>query len=132
MMQRRRYKALAALLALSVVAAGCGDDDDDAASDDGSSDTTAAEVEGPPAVTLDEECEAAQADGVTAPEGFQRQPGHRHRAGRRRHVQPATPTTRWWRPSECFGFETSFIETRVRGRLRDEHRHLARGVNPTW
>lgn len=48
MMQRRRFKALAALLALAIVAAACGDDDDDSASDSGGgggdSDFTACQV----------------------------------------------------------------------------------------
>ena len=48
MMQRRRFKALAALLALAIVAAACGDDDDDTASDSGGgggdSDFTACQV----------------------------------------------------------------------------------------
>jgi basic membrane lipoprotein Med (substrate-binding protein (PBP1-ABC) superfamily) len=72
MMLQRRFKALAIVLALSVVAAACGDDDDDASTDttsDGDGGSTE-EVSGPPAVTLDDECEAAKADGVEAPEGF--------------------------------------------------------------
>ena len=111
MMQRRRYKALAALLALAVVAAGCGgDDDDDAASDDGSSDTTAAEVEGPPTVTLDEECEAAQADGVEAPEDFRvnlvTDIGRVDDGTFNQFAFEAMEAA-----GECFGFETSYIET---------------------
>jgi basic membrane protein A and related proteins len=111
MMQRRRYKALAALLALAVVAAGCGDDDDDdAASTDEGSDTTAAEVEGPPAVTLDEECEAAQADGVTAPEGFRvnlvTDIGRVDDGTFNQFAFEAMEAA-----GECFGFETSYIET---------------------
>ena len=111
MMQRRRFKALAALLALAMFAAACGDDDDDTASDGGDGgDDSSAEVEGPPAVTLDEECEAAQADGVEAPEGFR--------------VNLVTDIGRvddgtfnqlaydaMVAAEECFGFETSFIET---------------------
>ena len=110
MMQRRRYKALAALLALAVVAAGCGDDDDDDASTDEGSDTTAAEVEGPPAVTLDEECEAAQADGVEAPEDFRvnlvTDIGRVDDGTFNQFAFEAMEAA-----GECFGFETSYIET---------------------
>jgi basic membrane protein A and related proteins len=111
MMQRRRYKALAAVLALAVVAAACGDDDDDdAASTDEGSDTTAAEVEGPPSVTLDEECEAAQADGVTAPEGFRvnlvTDIGRVDDGTFNQFAFEAMEAA-----GECFGFETSYIET---------------------
>src|SRR5687768_9804006 len=72
MMQKRRFKALAMVLALGIVAAGCGGDDDDDTDtgDDGGGNDTPEEVTGPPAVTLDDECEAAKADGVEAPDGF--------------------------------------------------------------
>jgi basic membrane protein A len=117
MMLRRRGRALAALLALAMVATACGDDDDDAAETDDTTDTTAegeaggngGDTEGA-AVTLDDECAAAQDDGVTAPEGFR--------------VNLVTDIGRiddgtfnqfayegMTAAEECFGFETSFIET---------------------
>jgi basic membrane lipoprotein Med (substrate-binding protein (PBP1-ABC) superfamily) len=116
-MLRRRGRALAALLALAMVATACGDDDDDAAETDDTTDTTAegeaggngGDTEGA-AVTLDDECAAAQDDGVTAPEGFR--------------VNLVTDIGRiddgtfnqfayegMTAAEECFGFETSFIET---------------------
>ena len=110
MMQRRRYKALAALLALAVVAAGCGDDDDDDAASDGGDSESAAEVEGPPAVTLDEECEQAQADGVETPEGFRvnlvTDIGRVDDGTFNQFAFEAMEAA-----AECFGFESSYIET---------------------
>lgn len=111
MMQRRRYKALAAVLALAVVAAACGDDDDDdAASTDEGSDTTAAAAEGPPAVTLDDECQAAQDEGVTAPEGFRvnlvTDIGRVDDGTFNQYSFEAMEAA-----AECFGFESSYIET---------------------
>jgi basic membrane protein A and related proteins len=111
MMQRRRYKALAAVLALAMVAAACGDDDDDdAASTDEGSDTTEMAMEGPPAVTLDDECQAAQDEGVTAPEGF--------RANLVTDIGRVDDGTfnqfafeAMEAAAECFGFESSYIET---------------------
>jgi basic membrane protein A and related proteins len=117
MMLRRRGRALAALLALAMVATACGDDDDDGAETDDTTDTTAegeaggngGDTEGA-AVTLDDECAAAQDDGVTAPEGFR--------------VNLVTDIGRiddgtfnqfayegMTAAEECFGFETSYIET---------------------
>jgi basic membrane lipoprotein Med (substrate-binding protein (PBP1-ABC) superfamily) len=117
MMLRRRGRALAALLALSMIAAACGDDDDDAATDD--ADTTEAPAEDTgedtaegesAALTLDDECAAAQDDGVEAPEGFR--------------VNLVTDIGRiddgtfnqfayegMEAAAECFGFDTSYIET---------------------
>ena len=74
------------------------------------SDTTAAEVEGPPAVTLDEECEAAQADGVEAPEGFRvnlvTDIGRVDDGTFNQFAFEAMEAA-----AECFGFESSYIET---------------------
>lgn len=111
MMQRRRYKALAALLVLSIVAAGCGDDDDDAASDDsGGGDSSGAAVEGPPSVTLDDECEQAKADGVEAPEGFRvnlvTDIGRVDDGTFNQFAYEAMQAA-----ADCFGFESSYIET---------------------
>jgi basic membrane protein A and related proteins len=111
MMQRRRYKLLAMLLALSVVAAACGDDDDDTSTDEGSSGGgTTESAEGPPSVTLDEECEAAQADGVEAPEGFRvnliTDIGRVDDGTFNQFAYEAMEAA-----AECFGFESSYIET---------------------
>src|SRR5688500_9534551 len=121
MMQRRRYKALALVLALGIVAAGCGSDDDDdetssgneteegSDSGDGGGDG-GGDAEGPPAVTLDDECEAAKADGVEAPEGFQvnlvTDIGRVDDGTFNQYAYEAMEAAK-----ECFGFESSYIET---------------------
>ena len=112
MMQQRRFKALAMVLALTIVAAGCGDDDDSdsGTGSDSGGDGGTEEVTGPPAVTLDDECQAAKDDGVEAPEGFR--------------VNLVTDIGRiddgtfnqfafegMEAAAECFGFESSYIET---------------------
>lgn len=110
-----RAIALATVLALGLGA--CGDDDDDTSAED-EAPTTEDEGEGEgdagatqgAAVTLDDECEAAKADGVEAPEGFR--------------VNLVTDIGRiddgtfnqfayegMTAAEECFGFETSYIET---------------------
>jgi basic membrane protein A and related proteins len=105
--------AVVSVLALGLAA--CGDDDDDTAANGDETTTTAeetgtgADAEGA-AVTLDEECEAAKADGVEAPEDFR--------------VNLVTDIGRiddgtfnqfsyegMTAAAECFGFETSYIET---------------------
>jgi basic membrane lipoprotein Med (substrate-binding protein (PBP1-ABC) superfamily) len=109
-----RAAALVSVLALGLGVAACGDDDD--SSDESETTDTTAEGEGGEgatagaAVTLDDECEAAQADGVEAPEGFR--------------VNLVTDIGRiddgtfnqfayegMEAAAECFGFETSYIET---------------------
>jgi len=117
MMQRRRYKALAMVLALGIVAAGCGSDDDDDEASSGSdteegsdSGDSGGDVEGPPAVTLDDECEAAKADGVEAPEGFKvnlvTDIGRVDDGTFNQFAFEAMEAA-----AECFDFETSYIET---------------------
>jgi basic membrane protein A and related proteins len=118
MMLRRQGRALAVLLAMALLAGACGDDDDDGGAEtDGGSDTTEAasgggggEATEGAAVTLDDECAAAQEAGVEAPEGFR--------------VNLVTDIGRiddgtfnqfayegMTAAEECFGFETSYIET---------------------
>jgi basic membrane protein A and related proteins len=116
MMQRRRYKALAMVLALGIVAAGCGSDDDDEETGSGndteedSGDSGGGEVDGPPAVTLDEECEAAKADGVEAPEGFKvnlvTDIGRVDDGTFNQFAFEAMEAA-----ADCFGFDSSYIET---------------------
>jgi basic membrane lipoprotein Med (substrate-binding protein (PBP1-ABC) superfamily) len=110
-----RAIALATVLALGLGA--CGDDDDDTSTED-EAPTTEDEGEGEgdagatqgALVSLEDECEAAQADGVEAPEGFR--------------VNLVTDIGRiddgtfnqfayegMTAAEECFGFETSYIET---------------------
>jgi basic membrane lipoprotein Med (substrate-binding protein (PBP1-ABC) superfamily) len=110
-----RAIALATVLALGLGA--CGDDDDDTSAED-EAPTTEDEGEGEgdagatqgALVSLEDECEAAQADGVEAPEGFR--------------VNLVTDIGRiddgtfnqfayegMTAAEECFGFETSYIET---------------------
>jgi basic membrane protein A len=114
-----RAVALVSVLALGLGVAACGNDDD-SGTDDASepSDSASAPAEGDggegdtagAAVTLEDECEAAQADGVEAPEGFR--------------VNLVTDIGRiddgtfnqfayegMIAAQECFGFETSYIET---------------------
>ena len=111
-------RAIALVTVLATVLVACGDDDDDTGTggDTDETTTTAAdgghdggEAEGA-ALTLDEECQAAKDDGVEAPEGFR--------------VNLVTDIGRiddgtfnqfayegMTAAEECFGFETSFIET---------------------
>ncbi len=110
-----RAVSLVSVLALGLGLAACGDDGDDTAADDETA-TTEAESEGTggategAAVTLDDECAAAQDSGVEAPEGFR--------------VNLVTDIGRiddgtfnqfayegMKAAEECFGFETSYIET---------------------
>jgi basic membrane protein A and related proteins len=114
-----RAVALVSVLALGLGVAACGNDDDSGTEDASEpSDSASAPAEGDggegdtagAAVTLDDECEAAQADGVEAPEGFR--------------VNLVTDIGRiddgtfnqfayegMIAAQDCFGFETSYIET---------------------
>ena len=116
MMLRRQGRALAVLLALGLIAAACGDDDDDSGAQTDDNGTTETTEEGGTGgttganVTLDDECTAAKADGVEAPEGFR--------------VNLVTDIGRiddgtfnqfayegMQAAADCFGFDTSYIET---------------------
>ncbi len=97
---------------LALAACG-GDDDDDAGSSDttagGETETTAA-GEATEGATLESECEAAKADNVTAPEGFRvnlvTDIGKVDDGTFNQYSYDAMIAA-----SECFGFETSYIET---------------------
>jgi basic membrane protein A and related proteins len=109
-----RAIALAAVLALALAACGGDDDDDDAGGTTADETTTTAgdggdDTEGT-AITLDEECEQAKADGVAAPEGYRvnlvTDIGRVDDGTFNQFAYEAMVAA-----SECFGFETSFIET---------------------
>ena len=115
----KKLIAIGAVLALTVAACGGDDDDDDdAASGDETTETTAAaeeeedggEAEPATLRTLDEECEEATAAGVTAPEGFSvrlvTDIGRVDDGTFNQYAYDAMEAA-----AECFGFETSFIET---------------------
>ena len=111
MKQQRRFKALAMVLALTIVAAGCGDDDDSTSSgDSGGGGGGTEEVTGPPAVTLDDECQAAKDDGVEAPDGFRvnlvTDIGRIDDGTFNQFAYEAMQAA-----ADCFGFESSYIET---------------------
>jgi basic membrane lipoprotein Med (substrate-binding protein (PBP1-ABC) superfamily) len=106
-------KALALTAALALAVGACGGDDDDDAGGDGAGETTtsAADDASQGALrTLDDECQEATDAGVTAPDGFR--------------VNLITDIGRiddgtfnqfayegMTAAAECFGFETSYIET---------------------
>ena len=109
--------AIGAVLALTVAACGGDDDDDDdaaAARDETRRPqprkTTAAARPSRDTRTLDEECEEATAAGVTAPEGFSvrlvTDIGRVDDGTFNQYAYDAMEAA-----AECFGFETSFIET---------------------
>lgn len=114
-MSLRMTRAIAVATVLALGLGACGDDDDDTTAEEDAP-TTEGEGEGDAGategalVTLEDECEAAQADGVEAPEGFR--------------VNLVTDIGRiddgtfnqfayegMTAAEECFGFETSYIET---------------------
>jgi len=123
---RRWLRLLALLLGLSLVAAACGDDDDtDTATDDTTEDTATddttedtaddgGEDEGGEAVSadvsLDDLCEEAKAEGIEVPEDFVvRLITDIGKVDDRTFNQYAYEGM--VAAEECFGFETSFIET---------------------
>jgi len=108
----KRVIAVVSVLALGLAA--CGDDDDDTSAGGDETTTTAEAATGGDtagaAVTLDEECEAAKAEGVEAPEGFRvnlvTDIGRVDDGTFNQFAYDAMIAA-----EECFGFETSFIET---------------------
>ncbi|MGH8978394.1 MAG: BMP family ABC transporter substrate-binding protein, partial [Acidimicrobiia bacterium] len=108
----RRAIALGAVLTLALAACGGDDDDDDASAPSDETTTTAGDDGGGPAEarTVEDECADAQEAGVTAPDDFR--------------VNLVTDIGRiddgtfnqlsydsMQAAAECFGFETSYIET---------------------
>lgn len=128
MLNRRWLRVLALLLGLSLIAAACGDDDAETATDDTAADETedtaadeepadepADEGEGDgdaadSQVSLDDLCTEAKDAGVEAPEGFVvRLITDIGKVDDQTFNQFAYEGMK--AAEECFGFETSFIET---------------------
>ncbi len=119
MQNRRWFRLLALLLGLALVAAACGDDDDTSTGGDTSTTSTTegdgdgdgdGDDEAEAAVTLDDRCEEAKAAGVTAPDDFVvRLITDIGKVDDRTFNQFAYEGM--IAAAECFGFETSFIET---------------------
>lgn len=120
MLNRRWMRLLALLLGLSLIAAACGDDDDtatdttdDTATDDNGSETEDGGTSGEVAsaeVSLEDLCDEAQEAGVEVPEDFVvRLITDIGKVDDRTFNQYAYEGM--VAAEECFGFETSFIET---------------------
>lgn len=113
-MHKRSLRALSGLLALGLLAAACGDDDDtEATTTTGSEETTTTAGGGGAAdaqVSLDDLCQEAKDAGVTAPDGFTvRLVTDIGKVDDRTFNQYAYEGMQ--AAEECFGFDTSFIET---------------------
>jgi basic membrane protein A len=111
--KRRHLRLLSGFVALGLLAAACGDDDDEGGAtttteaDAGSSDGGEAAAG---EVTTDELCEEAKAAGVEAPEGFTvRLVTDIGKIDDRTFNQYAYEGMQ--AAKECFGFDTSYIET---------------------
>jgi basic membrane lipoprotein Med (substrate-binding protein (PBP1-ABC) superfamily) len=109
----KRAIALGAVLTLALAACGGDDDDDDASGTTAADETTTTAAGGEDAgnmVTLDDECQKAQDEGVTAPDGFRvnlvTDIGRIDDGTFNQYSYDAMVAA-----SECFGFETSYIET---------------------
>ncbi len=121
MLNRRWFRLLALLLGLALVAAACGDDDDTASTDTSTttaadtSSTTTADGNGSgnatdAAVTLDDRCKEAKADGVEPPDGMTvRLVTDIGKIDDRTFNQFAYEGMQ--AAADCFGFDTSYIET---------------------
>jgi basic membrane protein A and related proteins len=116
-LQKRSLRLLSGLLALGLLAAACGDDDDTTSGDtttstagDDATTTTSGEPSSDAQVSLDDLCEEAKADGVVAPDGYTvRLVTDIGKVDDRTFNQYAYEGMK--AAEECFGFETSFIET---------------------
>jgi basic membrane lipoprotein Med (substrate-binding protein (PBP1-ABC) superfamily) len=107
LLQRRWLRLLAVLIALTLVAAACGDDSDSDTSTGDDTDQTDTESS---EVSLDDLCQEAQDAGVEAPDGFVvRLITDIGKVDDRTFNQFAFEGME--AAKECFGFETSFIET---------------------
>jgi basic membrane protein A len=107
----KRAIALGAALTLALAACGGDDDDDDAGASDETATTAEGDGGGPAeARTVEDECADAQEAGVTAPEGFR--VNLVTDIGR---IDDGTFNQQSYdsmvAASECFGFETDYIET---------------------
>ena len=117
-MSWKRALAVGAALTLALGACGGDDDDDDAAGDDteettvpeDTEETTPPDGESEGAITLDQLCEEAKADGVEAPDGYRvnlvTDIGRVDDGTFNQYSYDAMEAA-----SDCFGFETSYIET---------------------
>jgi basic membrane lipoprotein Med (substrate-binding protein (PBP1-ABC) superfamily) len=98
---------LSGLVALGLLAAACGDDDDTSTGD---TSTTTGDASEEAQVSLDDLCEEAKAEGVEAPDGFTvRLVTDIGKVDDQTFNQYAFEGMT--AAEECFGFETSFIET---------------------
>ncbi len=117
MQQRRWWRVLAILLGLSLLGAACGDDNkastEDTTADttgDTTADTTGDDGTSDALVSLDTVCQEAKDAGVTAPDGFTvrlvTDIGKVDDGTFNQYAYDGMKAT-----EDCFGFETSFIET---------------------
>ena len=116
-MKMRSMRLLSALVALGLLTAACGNDDETSSDDTTTTaeeDTATTEGEGGDAegaqVSLDDLCEEAKAEGVEAPDGFTvRLVTDIGKVDDQTFNQYAYEGMK--AAEECFGFQTSFIET---------------------
>ncbi len=118
-MHKRSLRLLSGLLALGLLAAACGDDEEPESTGDtttttaGSDETTTTEGDGAASdaqVSLDDLCQEAQDAGIEVPDGFTvRLVTDIGKVDDRTFNQYAYEGMT--AAEECFGFETSFIET---------------------
>lgn len=116
MLQRRWLRLLAVIIGLTLVAAACGSDDNSTTTSSTDTTDTTGDTGSEPdpaaadAVTLDDLCTEAKDAGVTAPDGFVvRLVTDIGKVDDRTFNQSAFEAME--AAKDCFGFETSFIET---------------------
>jgi basic membrane lipoprotein Med (substrate-binding protein (PBP1-ABC) superfamily) len=115
-LQKRSLRLLSGLLAVGLLAAACGDDDDTSSGDTttttagGDTTTTSGEGSDDAQVSLDDLCQEAKDEGLEAPDGFTvRLVTDIGKVDDQTFNQYAFEGMK--AAEECFGFETSFIET---------------------
>jgi basic membrane lipoprotein Med (substrate-binding protein (PBP1-ABC) superfamily) len=116
-LHKRSLRLLSGLLALGLLAAACGDDDDTSTGDTttttaggDTTTTTSGDGSAEAQVSLDDLCEEAKAEGVVAPDGYTvRLVTDIGKVDDQTFNQYAYEGMK--AAEECFGFETSFIET---------------------